>query len=117
MDLRKYFSKDSSKHLVTGSNTEKETNPSTSLACATQLSEDAVVDETDESLQPQRKKPRLTPCEKKKVYKSQLSYKPKWEKSTHGSFALIPKKACSVALARSGKLHLQVGNLYFYNCY
>ena len=97
MDLRKFFSK----NLVTGSSKiEEEANPSTLMACATQSCEDGV-DEMVESLQPHKKKPRLTPCEKKKVYKSQLSYKPEWQKSTHGSSALIPKKAYSVALARN----------------
>ena len=52
MDLRKYFTKDSNKDLVTGSNIEEEANPSLSLACATQSCEDAAVDETDQSLQP-----------------------------------------------------------------
>ena len=92
MDLRKYFSKDSNKDLVTGSNIEEEANSSTLLACATQSCEDAVVDETDESLQPHRKKSRLTPCEKKKVYKSQLSIKPEWEKKYPWVFSTNPKE-------------------------
>ena len=76
MDLRKFVSKD----LVTGSsNIDEDANPSTLMACATQSCEDGV-DETDESLQPHRNKPCLTPCENKKVYKSQLSYQPEWEK-------------------------------------
>lgn len=88
MDLRKFFSK----NLVTGSsNIEEEANPSTSMACATESCEDGF-DKTDESLQPHKKKPRLTPCEKKKVYKSQLSYKPEWEKKYPWVFCTDPKE-------------------------
>lgn len=82
MALRKYFV----------SKSREEAGPSTSQACATQSPEDADVVDEPEMLQPQKKRPHLTPSEKKRAYKSQLSYKPEWEKKYAWVYCTDPNK-------------------------
>jgi len=85
MAFWKYFCKSSS------SGFEEETEPCTLQADTVQLYK---LSEGE----PQRKKPHLTPGEKKKQYKSQLSYKQDWEKTYPWVVCSDPKEGmfCSI---------------------
>lgn len=92
MSLWKYFSKEPD----TGSGSHLE-EPSTS-----QDDDDVLSCESSEDVEtePQRKKPRLTPGEKKKKYKSQLSYKLDWEKTYPWVFCSDPKEGMFCSICR-----------------
>ena len=88
MALWKYFS---IKEPVSGSGShlEEETEPSTSQADAVELCESS----EDVVTEPQRKKPHLTPSEKKKKYKLSSLTNLIGKRCTRGFSALTPRKA------------------------